>query len=531
MLKETIYGSDARVKMLEGVKKIVDAIRVTLGPLGRNVVIAQSAIMDYDVHSLPLHITKDGFTVAKSFNCKDYFERVGVMIVKECTFKTVQMAGDGTSTSAILVHAILANGIELVNAGFNPMELKREIDAAVEYVVDELKKISIPIRGNVDRIREIATVSANNDKSIGDMIADAFAKIGDEGIIDIEESKGVKTEIKISEGYKFNRGWEGISPLFVNNKEKMICEFLEPLILLYDKRINHHSQIQRALQLAIAANRPILFICEDAESEGLATLAMNNHRGAVKCCVVKSPSFGDARREEMEDLATLTGGTYISDIKGVAIGEIEFENLGQAKKIVVSKDETIIIGGYSNLGALENLLNELRMNLAQAKNEDEKFPIEKRIARLTAGVAVIQVGANTETEMKERMDRFDDSIRATKSAIAEGYVPGGGSVFAKIKFNIDKDQKEDQGIIVISKSLKEPLRQICINAGINEAMILEAVLESDQNQGYNAKSDKVEDLLKAGIVDPTKVLRCALQNAASVATMILTSEAMIVDTM
>lgn len=525
MLKETLYGSDSRAAILEGVRKIVAAIRITLGPLGRNCVIAQSAIDNYAVHSLPLHITKDGWTVARSFDTKDYFEKVGVMMVKECTYKTVQQAGDGTSTSAILVHAILERGVELVNEGANPMELKREIDAAVQHVVDELKKMSIPIKGNVERIREIATVSANNDKIIGDMIADAFAKIGDEGVIDIEPNPGVKTEIKIAEGYKFNRGWGEISNQFMTDREKMVCEFANPLILLYDKRITHHTQIERGLTLAIQANRPLFIICEDSEGEGLATLAMNNGR-SVKICIVKSPSYGDGRREEMEDIATITGGTYLSDIKGVGIKEVEIDNFGEADKIIATRDETIIIGGKSNHGSVENLLNELRMNLAQAKNEDERAPIEKRIARLTGGIAVIQVGANTETEMKEKMDRFDDAIRATKSAIEEGYLPGGGSVFAKI--DVSMSTKGGQALFF---ALKEPLKQICANAGVEWGSILNKVINSESNIGYNAKTNSIEDLVKSGIIDPVKVLRCALQNAASSATMILTSEAMIVDTM
>lgn len=518
--------------MLSGVKKIVDAIRVTLGPMGRCVVIAQSAIADYDVHSLPVRVTKDGFTVARDYNCEDYFERVGVMLVKECTFKTVLQCGDGTSTSAILVHAILEHSIKAVEEGANPMELKREIDAAVEFVVEQLKKEATPVKGNVERIREIATVSSNNDKAIGDMIADAFAKIGDEGVIDIEQNASVKTEIKIADGYKFNKGWGEISNVFVTNKQKMVCELLAPCILMYDKRITHHTQIERALTLSAQMRRPMLIICEDAEGEGLATLAINNGRlapegGIFQVCIAKAPAYGEARREEMEDIATVVGGTYVSDIKGVGIKEIELHNFGLAEKAVITKDETIIIGGQSNKGELENLLNELRMNLAQAKNEDERFPIEKRIARLSGGIAVIQVGANTETEMKEKIDRFDDAIRATKSAIEEGYLPGGGSVFAKINLA----QLATRGAEILQEALKEPLKQICANAGVNHASILIAVLQSEKEIGYNAKTNKVEDLVNSGIIDPVKVLRCALQNAASSATMILTSEAMIVDTM
>lgn len=525
MIKKTLYSKEAREKMMSGVKKIVDAIRVTLGPNGRNVVIAKSVVADYDVHSLPVSVTKDGFTVARDFNCEDYFERVGVMMVKECTFKTVLQAGDGTSTSAILVDAILHEAIQSVDAGANPMELKRQIDAGVDKVVAHIKEKAVSIKGNIERIREIATISANNDQSIGDEIANAFSKIGEEGVIDIEPAAGVRTEIKIAEGYKFNRGWGGITNMFVTDRNKMVTEFAGPLILLYDKRITHHTQYERAFALAVEARRPLFIICEDAQEEGLATLIANNGR-SIQVCIVQSPGYGDARREAMEDIATVTGGTYISDIKGLSVKEIEFQHFGQAGKIIATKDETIIIGGQSDNGAVGNLLNELRMNLAQAKNEEERSPIEKRIARLTGGIAIIQVGAATETEMKERMDRYDDAIRATKSAIEEGYLPGGGSVYAKVNLEV-----ANEGENILMAALRQPLIQICLNAGVDPQEVMEAVVSSPYSVGYNAKTDEVVDLLQDGVIDPAKVLRCALQNAASVATMILTSEAMVVDTM
>lgn len=516
-MKKTKYGKDARASMLEGVKKIVDAIRVTLGPMGRNCVISQSTVVDYGVHQLPLHISKDGFTVAKNFDTEDYFEKAGVMLVKECTSKTVDQAGDGTSSSAILVHAILEKGIAQIEAGANPMELKKRIDKAVEIAVEKIRQLATPIKGDIEKIRQIATVSANNDKEIGDIIADAFSKIGDEGVIDLEASKGVNTEVRIAKGYKWDNGW--LSPWLVNNKEKQITEFENPLILLYEKMVNHHTQLERALTIAMQQSRPLLIICEDAKEEGLAFIVMNVIRSNLKCCIVKSPSYGNERRMDMEDLAVLTGGSFISDSKGVGIKEIEFENFGTAKKVIITKDDTVIIEGGANKEELENLLNELRMNLAQAKNENEKAPIEKRIAKLTGGIAVIEVGAATETEMKEKMDRYDDAVRATKAAISEGYIAGGGTSYLRIKTG---DEILDSATPII-------LRQICDNAGVDPEPIILKVSQSDGNIGYNAKTDTIEDLVEAGIIDPAKVLRCALQNAGSVAGMILTTEVLICD--
>lgn len=521
MLKKAFYGSEARAKVMAGVNKIADAVCVTLGPSGRNVLISQSMIVDYGTHSLPIHISKDGYTVAKAFDLDDPFEKPGVLMAKECTQRTVDQAGDGTTTTLVLMRAIVNEGVKLIEAGANPMQLKKDIDSMVETIVAKLKDMAIPIKGDIEKIRQIATVSANNDSAIGNMIADAFSKIGDEGIIDIEQSKSVNTEIKISDGYKWRNGW--ISPLFITNKDKQVCEFAEPFILLYDKRVTHHTQVERALQLVMKAGKPILIVCEDSAEEGLAFLAMNNIQQRIQCCVVKSPSFGDARREEMEDIALLTGGTYISDIRGVDIKEIEIENLGRARKAVISKDETVIIGGVHNGVDVEAMINELRMNLTQAKNEDEKFPIEKRIARLSGGVAVIQVGANTDTEMKERMDRFDDSIRATKAAIAEGYVAGGGRTFQVLSFHVEHS--------FMQTVLLSPFKQICGNAGLDYMKVWEKFEGAHIHTGYNAKTEKVENLIESGIIDPVKVLRCALQNAASSASMILTSECIICDTM
>ena len=532
MNKSVLYGKEARAKVLEGVNKIANAVATTLGPLGRNCLISEATVIEYGIHSFPIKVTKDGFNTAQAFGLDDPFEKVGVIMAKECAQKTVDQAGDGTTTSILLMRAIVTKGMELIDAGNNPMELKRGIDKAVEYVVEELRKMAIPIKGNIERIRQIATVSANNDTEIGDWIAKAFERIGDEGVIDLEASKGVKTEIKIADGYKWSNGW--LSPLFVNNKEKQITEFIAPLILLYEKKVTHHTQVQKALEIAMQKGKPILIICEDADDEGLAFLVMNTIQGRIQCCVVKAPSFGYERRLEMEDLALLTGGTYLSDSKGVGIKELSLNNLGTAKKVLVSKEETIIIGGEANKGDVEDLLNELRMNLAQAKNEDEKAPIEKRIAKITGGVAVIQVGAATETEMKEKLDRFDDSVRAVKAAIAEGYICGAGTAFIRIikKYGEEYGNKKSESIgqPILIQLLYDPLVQICKNAGVDPNEIILKVNNTKGNFGYNAKTDTIEDLVESGIIDPVKVIRCALQNAASTAGMILTSEVLIVDT-
>ncbi|HEX2682417.1 MAG TPA: molecular chaperone GroEL [Ferruginibacter sp.] len=524
MLKKTKYGKEARAALMGGVQKIAAAVKVTLGPAGRNAMISQSMVVDYGVHNLPIHVTKDGYTVARAFQINDEpFEQAGVLLIKEAAQKSVDQAGDGTTTTVVLAEAIVEKGMELVAAGANPMQLKRDIDKAVDVFVTELKKLSTPVRGDNNRIRQIATISANNDAEIGGWIAQAFEKIGEEGVINLEANPGVNTEIKIADGYKWDQSW--VSPLFINNKEKQICEFENPYILIYQNRINHHTQVFAALDLANKEGRPLLIICEDAVDEGLAFLAMNNHQGRAKVCVVKAPSFGEGRRLEMEDIAMITGGTYISDIRGVSIKEIEYANFGVAKKVIVTKDDTVIIGGgYGDQGVknhIENTLNELRMNLAQAKNEDERHPIEKRIAKITGGVAVIQVGAATETEMKERLDRYDDAVRATKAAIAEGFVAGGGTTFLRIK----------TGNEIVDFATEKVLEQICVNAGDDPKAIMDIVKNSNGDIGYNAKAGRAEDMVSAGIIDPTKVIRCALQNAASAATMILTSECLIVDTM
>lgn len=520
MLKKTLYGKEAREKLLSGVKKIAAAVKVTLGPMGRNVLISQSMVIDYGVRNLPIHVTKDGYTTTRAFQINDEpFEQAGVLMVQEAAQKSVDQAGDGTTTTVVLMEAIVSKAIEAIDKGGNPVELKRSIDKGVQEVVEQLKQMATPIKGNNDRIRQIATISANNDAEMGNLIADAFEKIGEEGIIDLEPGQSVNTEIRIADGYKWEKSW--VSPAFISNKEKQICELENPLILLYDKRVTHHTQIVRALELTIQRSRPLLIVCEDAEGEGLATLAINNLQGRIKVCVVKAPEFNEKRREAMEDIALLTGATYVSDIRGVNISEIEFDHFGHAKKVTVTKDETIIIGGAGNKLAVENQLNELKMNLVDAKNEDEKYPIERRIAKLQGGVAVISVGAATETEMKEKLDRYDDAVRAVKAALSEGYIVGGGTAFLRIKTSSD----------IINDVLSEPFKQICKNAGVDHVKGPNPINFNDMNMGYNAKTDVIENLIDAGVIDPAKVLRCAITNAASSAGMIITTEALICDTM
>jgi chaperonin GroEL len=522
MLKKTLYGAEARAKLLSGVKKIAAAVKVTLGPMGRNVLISQSMVVDYGIHNLPIHVTKDGYTTTRAFEINDDpFEQAGVLMIKEAAQKSVDQAGDGTTTTVVLAEAIFEKAIEYIANGGNPVELKRSIDKGGQEVVAQLKQMAIPIKGNIERIRQIATISANNDTEMGDLIADAFAKIGEEGIIDLEPGQSVNTEIRIADGYKWDKSW--VSPHFITNKEKQVCEFENPIILLYDKRITHHTQIVRPLELVMKTGRPLLIVCEDAVEEGLATLAINHLRGSIKICVVKAPEFNERRREAMEDIALLTGATYISDTKGIDIKEIESDHFGHAKKVLVTKDETVIIGGMGDKEGVENLLNELKMNLTQAKNENESAPIERRIAKLKGGVAVISVGAATETEMKEKLDRYDDAVRAVKAALSEGYIVGGGTAFLRVKTSSD----------IINSVLSIPLWQICINSGKEKsaARIIHDVSSFKNNVGYNAKADQVMDLIDAGVIDPVKVLRCAITNAASSAGMLITTETLICDTM
>lgn len=544
MNKAVFFGKESREKLLEGVKKISKAVAVTMGAAGRNVLIGESMYQDGWLVPLPNRSTKDGWTVAKHFELTDPIENRGALLIKEAALKTVYEAGDATTCTCVLAEALITGGMKLIDEGANPQELKKGIDAAVDYVLTELKKISTPVRGDIERVRQVATVSANNDKVIGDLIASAFEKIGFDGVIDIERGSSNETIIKISEGLKIERGW--VSPLFMNKPAKEMCEFENPFILLYEKKINHHTQIQKAVEAANSTGKPLLIICEDAEGEGLAFLAMNNYHKKIQACVIKCPEFGEARREWMEDIAMLTGAIYISDIRGVDIKKATQKEMGKAKKVIVTKNETVIIEGNGDKNTIEEFLNDLKMNLTQAKDEDEKAAIEKHIARLTGGVAVIQVGGVTETELFERMDRVDDAVRATKAAISEGFVPGGGTAFAKISMSEPNGSTplDDTGIIVhwnknkfgkggdlVANSIITPFCQICSNAGIPAEQIiatLKVIKESNDSYGYNVLTERVEDMVQSGVIDSTKALSSALRNAASVAGMLLTTECSII---
>ncbi len=520
--------------MFAGVEKITDAVKVTLGPEGRNVLYAGSYQADYGTHSYPLEVTKDGFRVTQRFDLEDFFERAGANFVKECAYKTVMQAGDGTTSTVVLMRHMVYRGMRAIRWGANPMKLKRDIDIAVARVVSVLKTRAIQIGEDNARISQIANISANNDPEIGGKVAEAFKKIGHEGSIDIEASKSVATEIKVAKGYRMESGW--LLPQFVNKKERGTTEFEDPLILLYNKVITHHKQIEQMIAVVLAARRPIVIVCAGAQEEGLAYLAVNNQprmdkngqyvEAPIKCCIVKAPP--SMHQQEMEDLAILTGATFMADNRGTDIQEMKLSDFGTAKRVVITKDEAIFIEGRSKEPNLENLITELRIQKKEAKNEDEAAPIEKRIAKLTGGVAVIQVGAATETEMKEKMDRFDDSVRAVKSAIAEGYIAGAGTAYLRIR----------SGNKIVDSAMDMILKQICYNVGAppknwweiwKRKGVFERVRAASGNIGYNAKTGKAEDLLEAGVIDPVKVLRCALQNAASSATMMLTTECSIVD--
>lgn len=524
MNKIVLFGDESRSKLLEGVKKIVNAVKVTMGANGKCVLIGQANYIDGFLIPAQTIVSKDGWTVSKHFTLEDVVENRGAMLIKEAATKTVEQAGDATTCTCILAGSMIEEGMALIDAGANSQHLKKGMDAALEYVVEELKKMSIPARGNIQRIRQIATVSANNDSAIGDLIADAFTKIGDDGVIDIEESKIGKTEIKTFDGFKFDKGF--VNDWFMTKPAKGTCEFEDPLIILYEKRIIHHDQFENAFRVAFSQvpARPILIICDGADGEGLQVLIANKMKNNLPVCVVMAPAYGDLRKENMEDIALLTGGHYISDSKGISIKEMELKHFGQAKKVIVSKSETIIIGGMNNKDKVSRFIADLKSNMNRAETEEEKYVIEKRIARLTGGFAVIQVGAATETEMKEKMDRVDDSVRATKAAISEGFVPGGGTAFLRIPLPIVKDESLLKGYNLVFNAMETPLKQICLNSGVESEEILKQLRSAEFNTGYNALTGQLENMTEAGIIDATKALRCALINAVSVAGMVLTSE-------
>ncbi len=521
--KELSFSNDARVRMLKGVNVLANAVKVTLGPKGRNVILASS-------WGAP-KVTKDGVTVAKSIDLADPFENMGAQMVKEVASKTANIAGDGTTTATVLAQAILREGNKAISAGFNPMDLKRGIDEAVKAATAELQKMSKPCNDSKG-IGQVATVSANWNTDIGDILARAMEKVGRDGVITVEEGKALETELDLVEGMQFDRGY--LSPYFVSNADKMLVELEAPYVLLYDKKISKVSHILPVLESVAKAGRSLLIIAEDIESEALATLVVNKLRGIIKVCAVKAPGFGDRRKDMLEDLAVLTGGTLISEELGLSLDTAGIKDLGSAKRIVISKDNTTIVSGAGTKKTIDARVQQIRAGIEKSSSDYDREKILERVAKLAGGVAVIKVGAATEIEMKEKKDLVDDALHATRAAVEEGIVPGGGLALIRaadaIKDKvgtINADQKV--GVSIALRAMEEPFRQIIANAGVEASVVLNKVRSKKGSYGYNAQTEEYGDMLAAGIIDPTKVTRSALQNAGSIAGLMLTTEVMISD--
>jgi chaperonin GroEL len=515
------YGEKAREKMIKGVDALADAVKVTLGPKGRNVLIEKS-------WGSP-KISKDGVTVAKEIELKDRFENMGAQMVREVASKTSDVAGDGTTTATILAQAIYHEGAKLVAAGGSPMYIKWGIDKAVDLVVEELKKISKPTKDKKD-ISQVGTISANNDRTIGDIIAEAMEKVGKEGVITVEEAKVMETTLKVVEGMQFDRGY--LSPYFVTDPEKMEIDLEESYILLNEKKISTMKDLLPILEQVARGGKPLLIISEDVEGDALATLVVNKLRGTLHCAAVKAPGFGDRRKAMLEDIAILTGGRVISEDLGVKLESITLEDLGTAKRIAIDKDNTTIIDGGCDREALEGRVKQIRAQIEETTSDYDREKLQERLAKLIGGVAVINVGAATETEMKEKKDRVDDALNATRAAVEEGIVPGGGVAYLRALKVLEKARfsgEEQLGANLIKRALEEPARQIANNAGFEGSVVVQHIMEGEGNFGFNAETGVYEDLMKAGIVDPTKVTRFALQNAASVAGLLMTTEAMVAE--
>ena len=523
MAKEILFNIDARDQLKKGIDTLANAVKVTLGPKGRNVIIEKK-------FGAP-HITKDGVTVAKEVELADAYQNTGAQLVKEVASKTGDDAGDGTTTATVLAQAIVAEGLKNVTAGASPMDIKRGIDKAVAKVVESIKNQSEKVGDNYDKIEQVASVSANNDPVIGKLIADAMRKVSKDGVITIEEAKGTDTTIGVVEGMQFDRGY--LSAYFVTNTEKMECEMEKPYILIYDKKISNLKDFLPILEPAVQTGRPLLVIAEDVDSEALTTLVVNRLRSQLKICAVKAPGFGDRRKEMLEDIAVLTGGVVISEEKGLKLEQATIEMLGTADKVTVSKDNTTIVNGA---GAKENIkerCEQIKAQIASTKSDYDKEKLQERLAKLSGGVAVLYVGAASEVEMKEKKDRVDDALRATRAAIEEGIVAGGGVAYIRALDALEGLQgdnaDETTGIDIIKRAIEEPLRQIVANAGKEGAVVVQKVREGKADFGYNARTDVYENLHAAGVVDPAKVTRVALENAASIAGMFLTTECVIVE--
>lgn len=523
MAKDIKFDIDARDKLKKGVDALANAVKVTLGPKGRNVVLQKS-------FGSP-HVTKDGVSVAKEIELEDSIENIGAQMVKEVASKTNDVAGDGTTTATILAQAIVREGLKNVAAGANPMDLKRGIDRAVNAVVCNLKKQSKEVGGSNEKIQQVASISANNDPAIGDLIAKAFDKVGKEGVITVEEAKGMETTIDVVEGMQFDRGYQ--SPYFVTNTDKMIIEFDNPYILLYDKKISSMKDLLPILEPVAQSGKPLLIICEEVEGEALATLVVNKIRGALKVAAVKAPGFGDRRKAMLEDIAILTGGILISEETGNKIEDTKIEMLGRADTVSIDKDNTTIVDGAGDKSKIRSRVNELKNQIENTTSDYDKEKLQERLAKLAGGVAVLYVGAASEVEMKEKKDRVNDALNATRAAVEEGIVAGGGVALVravKVLDTIEENNVDKKtGIQIIKRSLEEPLRQIVSNAGEEGAVVIAKVMEGKDDFGYDAKESEYKYMFKEGIIDPTKVTRVALENAASVAGMLLTTECVITE--
>ena len=519
--KEIRFNEDGRNAILKGVNALADAVKVTLGPKGRNVIIEKS-------FGSPL-ITKDGVSVAKEIELENKFENMGAQLVKEVASKTSDVAGDGTTTATVLAQAIFRQGAKLVAAGHNPMELKRGIDKSVEVLVDGLKNISKPIKDHKE-IAQVGTISANNDKTIGDIIAEAMEKVGKEGVITVEEAKAMETSLETVEGMQFDRGY--LSPYFVSDPERMEASLENAIILIYDKKISNMKDMLPLLEQTAKSGRPLLIIAEDIEGEALATLVVNKLRGVLNVCAVKAPGFGDRRKAMLEDIAILTGGKVISEDMGFKLENATMDMLGQAKRVVVDKDNTTIIDGSGTDADIQGRVKQIRAQAEDTTSDYDREKLQERLAKLVGGVAVIKVGAATETEMKEKKARVEDALHATRAAVDEGIVPGGGVAYLRTLSNLDNltlNAEQQFGVSIVKTALEAPIRQIAENAGIDASIVVDKVKNGKDAFGYNAADNSYADMLEAGIIDPTKVSRCALQNAASVAGLMLTTECMIAE--
>ena len=524
MAKMIYFDIEARNNMKKGVDTLANAVKVTLGPKGRNVVIEKK-------FGAP-QVTKDGVTVAKEIELDDAIENMGAQMVKEVASKTADIAGDGTTTATVLAQSIISEGLKMVAAGANPMDLKRGIDKAVSIVVEYLRSQSQTVGNDSKKIQQVATISANNDETIGKLIAEAFAKVGKEGVITVEEAKGTDTTVDIVEGMQFDRGY--VSPYFVTNSEKMQTELATPYILIYDKKISAMKDILHILEKVAQTGRPLLIIAEDLEGEALATLVVNKLRGTIKVAAVKAPGFGDRRKEMLTDIAILTAGTVVSEEQGFKLENADLTYLGQAASVTIDKDNTTIVGGKGTKKLITERVNQIKAQVENTTSDYDKEKLQERLAKLAGGVAVLYIGAATEMEMKEKKDRVDDALHATRAAVEEGIVPGGGVAYIRAIESLDAKVKgqiadEQTGMAIVRRALEEPLRILTANAGIDGSIVVQKIKEGKGDYGFNARTEVYENLFKAGVIDPTKVARVALENAASIAGMLLTTEAVVAD--